>query len=112
RIAEVPSGKESESLEHRAILDAFGVLDQFAAIAIRAFQVSIQTIRRMLNSAAQPWVVHHVHDGSVNVGNRHLGTATPTRFDPKYLRLRDVAKSEFCTMPRLPPFTHRLCGHY
>src|SRR5437773_9885493 len=41
RSAGVLLCQKPEALEHCAILDAFGVLDQLAVIAIRAFQVSI-----------------------------------------------------------------------
>src|SRR5581483_9175563 len=85
-------------------------LDQPTVTAILALQKSSQAIRHMLNSPAERWIIQHVHDGSMNIGNQDLGPAAPNGLGSKYLRFGEMPKDEFRAMPRLPCFTDGLCG--
>jgi|SRR5580704_4125414 hypothetical protein len=82
---DAPFREVSKPLEHCAIGELIRIRNELLVIAVGTLQICIEAVRDLLNASADCWVIEHVNDRAVNIGDRHFGFVTPNWFEPENL---------------------------
>jgi hypothetical protein len=58
---------ESEAFENSAITKAVGIRDQLQIVAVVSFEICVQAIDNVLDSAAKQWIIKHIDNRAMKI---------------------------------------------
>ena len=108
----LPFGQKAEALEDSTISKPIGVLDQLCIAAIGPPEIGIQAIRNLLDAAANGWVIEHVDNGPVDIGDRHFALMAPDRLGTEDFLGFQVLERKIKAVPLLLSDADGLAGDH
>ena len=79
RLNSLAVSQEAKAFEYSAIPELVSIFDQLQIAAIGSLEIRVEAIRDLLDAAANGWIVEHIDDGPVHIGNRYFGLMPPHR---------------------------------